>query len=162
MTTNTTLSNVSPTATRLGGQRSLRVGIVLLLATAGLSLPTSGCGSTTHQAPSSTPATARTGSLVARGRALYQTDGCAGCHSLSGTRLTGPSWKGLAGSQVKLSNGRTITADDAYLTKHITEPNALTVRGYPADVMAQAIETFGLKNKPADVRALVAFIDSLR
>lgn len=163
MTTNTTLSNASPTATRPGGQRSLRVGIVLLLATAGLSLLTSGCGSTTHQAPSSTPATARTGgSLVARGRALYQTDGCAGCHSLSGTRLAGPSWKGLAGSQVKLSNGRTITADDAYLTKHITEPNALTVHGYPAEVMAQAIETLDLKNKPAEVRALVAFIDSLR
>lgn len=152
MTTNTTLSNASPTVTRPGGQRSLRVGIVLLLATAGLSLLTSGCGSTTHQAPSSTPATAHTGgSLVARGRALYQTDGCAGCHSLSGTRLTGPSWKGLAGSQVKLSNGRTITADDAYLTKHITEPNALTVQGYPAEVMAQAIETLDLKNKPAEV-----------
>ncbi len=99
---------------------------------------------------------------MARGRALYQTDGCAGCHSLNGTRLTGPSWKGLAGSQVELSNGRTITADGAYLTKHITEPSALTVQGYPAEVMAQAIETLDLKNKPAEVRALVAFIDSLR
>lgn len=134
----------------------------MLLATGGLCLA-SGCGNTSHQAPSSTPTTASTGgSLAARGSALYQTDGCAGCHSLDGTRLTGPSWKGLAGSRVTLSSGRTVTADDAYLAKHITEPNVLTVQGYPADVMAQAIETLELKDRPTDVRALVAFIDSLR
>jgi cytochrome c oxidase subunit 2 len=76
--------------------------------------------------------------------------------------MTGPSWKGLAGSRVKLSNGRTIIADDAYLTRHIIEPNALTVEGYPGEVMAEAIEELNLKSKPADVRALVAFIDSLK
>ncbi len=96
------------------------------------------------------------------GRKLYEDDGCADCHSLNGTRMTGPSWKGLAGSQVKLSDGRTITADNAYLTRHIIEPNALTVQGYPGEVMAEAIEGLNLKSKPSDVRALVAFIDSLR
>jgi len=99
---------------------------------------------------------------VALGRRLYQDDGCAGCHSLNGTRMTGPSWKGLAVSRVKLSDGRTIIADNAYLTRHIVEPNALTVQGYPGEVMAEAIEELDLKRKPADVRALVAFIDSLR
>lgn len=161
MITNSTPPNRPPTTTRRN-PGSLRTGVIALLATAGLSLA-SGCGSTTRQAPSNTPTTVRPGgSLVARGRMLYQTDGCAGCHSLNGTRLTGPSWKGLAGSQVKLSSGRAVTADNAYLTKHIVEPNALTVQGYPADVMAQAIETLDLKSKPADVRALVAFIRSLR
>lgn len=159
MTTNTMTSNAHPTATRRG-LRSLRTAITLLLAISALSL-VSGCGNTAHHAPS-TPNASIDSSPVTRGRALYQTDGCAGCHSLNGTRLTGPSWKGLAGSRVKLSSGKTITADDAYLAKHITEPNALTVQGYPADVMAQAIETLDLKNRPADVRALVAFIDSLR
>jgi len=161
MITNAAPPNSPPTAGRRS-PRSLKAGVMALLATAGLSLA-SGCGRTTRQAPSSTPTTGRPGdSLVARGRTLYQTDGCAGCHSLDGTRLTGPSWKGLAGSQVKLSDGRTVTADNAYLTKHIIEPNALTVQGYPADVMAQAIETLDLKSKPADVRALVAFVNSLR
>lgn len=161
MTTNTTPPNAHPTTTRRGSH-ALRAGMVVLLAAGGLSLA-SGCGNVSHQAPNGTPTTASAGgSPMARGRALYQSDGCAGCHSLNGTRLTGPSWKGLAGSRVKLSSGRTVTANDGYLTEHITEPNALTVRGYPADVMAQAIETLGLKTKPADVRALVAFIDSLR
>lgn len=161
MTTNSRLSNAHTMAPRRG-LRSPRVVIVALLAAAVLSL-VSGCGNNYPRTLRSTPTTASTGGLsLARGRALYQVDGCAGCHSLNGTRLTGPSWKGLAGSQVKLSSGRTVTADDAYLAKHIAEPNALTVQGYPGQVMSQAIETLDLKDKPSDVRALVTFIDSLR
>ena len=120
-----------------------------------------GCANTQdHTKPTTSPNTST--SPVVLGRKLYEDDGCADCHSLNGTRMTGPSWKGLAGSQVKLSDGRTITADNAYLTRHIIEPNALTVQGYPGEVMAEAIEGLNLKSKPSDVRALVAFIDSLR
>ncbi len=96
------------------------------------------------------------------GRALYTADGCSGCHSLNGTRLSGPTWKGLAGSRVMLESGRTITATNAYLARHIVEPQAFTVRGYPGEIMAESIDELDLKQKPADVRALVAFIDSLR
>ncbi len=76
--------------------------------------------------------------------------------------MTGPSWLGLAGSKVKLSNGKTVTASAGYLATHITNPNAHTVRGYPAEVMAQATEALGLSHKPSDVRAIVAFIESLK
>ncbi len=76
--------------------------------------------------------------------------------------MTGPSWKGLAGSRVRLGDGRTLIANDAYLTRHIIDPNALTVQGYPGDVMAEATESLELTRKPFDVRALVAFIDSVR
>ncbi len=99
---------------------------------------------------------------VALGRALYATDGCSSCHSLDGARLTGPTWNGLAGSRVMLENGHTITATNAYLVKHIVEPNAFTVRGYTGQIMAESIEQLDLRRKPADVQALVAFIDSLR
>jgi cytochrome c oxidase subunit 2 len=81
---------------------------------------------------------------------------------LDGTRSVGPSWKRLAASRVKLASGKTVTADHAYLTKQITDPAAATVHGYPGEVMAQAIGELGLDHRPADVRALVAFIDSLR
>lgn len=150
----------------------------LTAALAGLALLACGCGgsSTTNgtsaNAPASTgtssPTTgaattgAKGGGLVAQGSRLYQTDGCSACHSLNGARIVGPTWKGLAGSTVHLANGRTVTADDAYLTKHIVEPNAMTVQGYPGEVMAEAIEPLDLKAHPADVKALVAFIDSLR
>ncbi len=101
------------------------------------------------------------GAPVVLGRALYTTDGCSSCHSLNGTRMTGPTWKGLAGGRVMLESGQTITATNSYLTRHIVEPDAFTVRGYTGQIMAESIEQLDLKRKPADVRALVAFIDSL-
>jgi len=77
-------------------------------------------------------------------------------------RLAGPSWKALAGSKVALSDGRTVTADGAYLSRHIVEPNAVTVRGYTPGITAQSIEGLDLRAHPQDVRALVAFIESQR
>ncbi|HXA54065.1 MAG TPA: cytochrome c [Solirubrobacteraceae bacterium] len=135
----------------------------LLLAAACL---LAGCGGGARSTPSAvfltTATTPHGGGLVARGAALYQEDGCSGCHTLNGTRAVGPSWKGLAGSTVTLASGRRVIADNAYLVKHIVDPDALTVRGYPAGVMAQAIEALHLRRHPSEVRALTAFIDSLR
>jgi len=121
-----------------------------------------GCGSASRPEATTPGVFPAQGSAVARGRDLYDADGCAGCHSLDGQRLNGPSWKGLAGSRVRLSDGRTVTADDAYLARHIVEPNAFTVQGYPGEVMAESVQSLDLKHKPADVAALVAFIDSVR
>src|SRR5579883_1602045 len=56
-------------------------------------------------APAPKPAPAAnvpvTPALVAQGKTLYAADGCSACHSLDGSRGAGPTWKGLAGSQVK-------------------------------------------------------------
>jgi cytochrome c2 len=98
--------------------------------------------------------------LVTRGRTLYSTKACSGCHSLSGTASVGPSLKGVAGSKVTLSNGQTITADDAYLRQSIANPDAQIVKGYRAGVMSAAVASFNLAGKPDEIRALVAFIKS--
>jgi hypothetical protein len=63
---------------------------------------------------------------------------------------------------VTLSDGRALAADNAYLARHIVEPNAFTVHGYAGEVMAESIQSLDLKHKPADVAALVAFIDAAR
>jgi mono/diheme cytochrome c family protein len=100
--------------------------------------------------------------LVARGKALYTSDSCSGCHSLNGTAGAGPSFKGLAGSTTTLDNGQTVTADDAYLERSIADPNAEIVKGFHAGLMAPAIASFDLAHKPDDIRALVAYIKSLK
>ncbi|HUA12871.1 MAG TPA: c-type cytochrome [Solirubrobacteraceae bacterium] len=138
-----------------------------LLAAAGAlaALAVTGCGASSPTVTSKVipTATAAQGKgIVGRGAKLYEEDGCEGCHSLNGTRMTGPSWKGLAGSTVHLANGRTLVASNAYLKDHILDPNAWTVKGYPGEVMAAAIEELHLAKHPQDVAALVAFIDSLR
>lgn len=149
---------------RLRSQSTLVSLATALTALAVLAGGCGGGGSTTSTGTSSGVSSAggHSTSPVARGRFLYGADACSDCHSLSGARLAGPTWKGLAGSEVKLANGRTVVADAAYLTKHIVEPNSLAVSGYPSTIMAQAIESFHLNQKPADVRALVGFIQSLK
>ena len=119
-----------------------------------------------HSAPRAiAPAgtTSTTGaSAVALGQQLFTADGCAGCHSLSGSKGVGPALNGLAGSTVALSDGSTITADDAYLARSITEPDAQIVQGSQKGVMPAAIASFDLTGKPQDVAALVAFIKAQR
>jgi cytochrome c2 len=125
--------------------------------------------SSTTVAPTTTTTTARSPSpgpvqgasaLVARGKSLFNTDSCAGCHSLSGATGVGPSLKGVAGSKVTLTNGQTITADDAYLEQSIANPDAQVVKGYTAGAMSAAIASYNLSTKPDDIRALVAFMKS--
>lgn len=112
--------------------------------------------------PSTAPSTtvAVTPALIAQGKQLYTSDGCSACHSLTGTPGAGPSFKGLAGSNVTLTTGQTVTADDAYLEQSITNPDAQVVKGYHPGIMAPAISGFGLGGKPDEIRALVAFIKS--
>lgn len=101
-----------------------------------------------------------TPALVARGKTLYTSDTCSGCHSLNGSPGAGPSFKGLAGGTTTLATGQTLTADDAYLERSITNPDAQVVKGYHAGIMGPAIAGHDLAAHPADVRALVAFIKS--
>jgi cytochrome c oxidase subunit II len=90
------------------------------------------------------------------GKALVAQNGCAGCHSIDGTKLTGPTWRGLFGSQVTLSDGSTVAADEAYLTQSIVDPNAKMVQGFAAGIMPK----FGLSD--AQVKAIVAYIETLK
>jgi cytochrome c oxidase subunit 2 len=101
-------------------------------------------------------------SLVATGQKLYNSQGCSACHTIDGSLNTGPTWKGLYLSRVHLTSGKTIVATAAYLQKHIVDPNAMTVADFPGDVMAEAISGDDLAHRPAEVRALVAYIESLK
>lgn len=105
---------------------------------------------------------AATPQLVARGKALFTADSCVGCHSLTGAAGAGPPLNGVAGSSVKLVGGQTVTADDAYLERAITDPDAEIVDRYHSGLMGPAIAGFGLDKKPDDLRALVAFLKSER
>jgi mono/diheme cytochrome c family protein len=117
---------------------------------------------TTTSKPATLPPVQVTAALVARGKALYTSGGCSACHSLSGAPGAGPSFKGLAGGTSTLTTGQTVTVDDAYLERSITDPDAQVVKGYHQGIMAPAVAGLGLSAKPDELRALVAFIKSLK
>jgi len=74
------------------------------------------------------------------GAGLYASLGCQGCHSLDGSKSTGPTFKGLYGSQVQLTNGKTVTADEKYLLDSIIDPDLDIVKGYQPGVMTSVIK----------------------
>ncbi len=122
----------------------------------------SGCGGGSGSStPTASPrSTATSGGAAAQGEALYASKGCKSCHTIDGSAGAGPTWKGLAGSQVKLADGSTATADDAYLTAAIEDPDKQIVEGYKAGVMSASIPRGSVSE--ADAKALVGYIDSLK
>ena len=65
-----------------------------------------------------------------RGKLHYQNKACIGCHSLDGTAVVGPTFKGLYGREEELLDGAKIVADDAYIKESILNSQAKIVKGY--------------------------------
>jgi cytochrome c oxidase subunit II len=99
-----------------------------------------------------------------RGAKWSKQFGCASCHSIDGSKIVGPTWKGLYGHEVQLSDGSTVTADDAYIKNSILNPNSQIVNGFPSGVMpAQFIDP--VTKKPISdqqIADLIAYIQSLK
>ncbi len=98
--------------------------------------------------------------LASRGKELYQSKGCAGCHSTDGSTLVGPSWKGMYGSKVTVTTGgkqREVVAGDDYIRRSEMEPNADIVAGFPPVMPPQK----GVLSED-DVKALIEYIKTLK
>ena len=65
---------------------------------------------------------------------LLEAKDCLTCHSIDGSEGIGPTLKGIYNRPTKLTNGSTVTADDAYLRESIVKPSFKVVAGYD-DVM---------------------------
>lgn len=63
--------------------------------------------------------------------------GCIACHTTDGAAGVGPTWQGLYLRQEQLTDGTTITADDAYITTSIHDPNVQVVAGFNPNIMPQ-------------------------
>lgn len=128
----------------------------------GLSFPrakpipvTAQLGSATAAGLSTAPA--RQPSGIALGETLAKDNGCTACHASTREKLVGPGWAGLSGSTVKLANGSSVIADDAYLTEKILKPDAKVVAGYEAGVMPSFAEILDADQ----IAAIVGYIHSL-
>lgn len=131
---------------------TLRHSLAVALAAVALAVGVVACSGDDGGVENFPEATSEAG---ARGREIVLRSGCVACHSTDGSKTSGPGWTGLAGSQVELTDGRTVVADDAYLAKAITQPKAEIRVGY-APVMPEY-----LRLTDADVADLIAYIREL-
>ena len=70
-----------------------------------------------------------TGSLADRGARLFDDLACGNCHKADGSGRC-PTLVGVFGSNVKLTGGGTVRADEAYIRESILNPAAKVVEGY--------------------------------
>jgi cytochrome c oxidase subunit 2 len=83
-------------------------------------------------------AVADSDSPTATGKRIMQNIGCFACHSLDGTKLVGPSFKGIWGAEHTVVTGketRKVTVDEDYITRSIYDPNADVVEGFMKGLM---------------------------
>ena len=127
-----------------------------------LDLRAAGFGALDWRASARRAATAATSTAVTtsagQGARIVQRSGCLACHSVDGTTAgkTGPTLKGLYGSQVRLVGKPAVRADDAYITRSIVEPAADVVQGHEP-----GMPSFKGVLSDAEIRSVVMYIRSL-
>jgi cytochrome c oxidase subunit 2 len=94
---------------------------------------------------------------VERGQKIYKEKLCITCHSLDGSKVVGPTFKGVYGRAEKMQGGAAITVDDAYLKESIYEPAAKIVEGYPP-----AMPPFKGMLSDADVADVIEFLKTVK
>ena len=92
---------------------------------------------------------------ASRGQQLYETSGCKACHSIDGSPLIGPTWRGLFGSTVELADGSFVEADEAYLTQSILDPNSQIVADFQPGMPQLPLTELQVKD-------VIEFIKTLR
>jgi cytochrome c oxidase subunit 2 len=94
-------------------------------------------------------------SMAQAGERLFSQLGCITCHVANGTGRC-PVLQGLYNQPVKLNDGRTVIADDAYIRESILDPGAKIVAGYQ-----NIMPTFLGQVSKEQILQLMAYIKSL-
>lgn len=100
---------------------------------------------------------------ITHGMQLWQSM-CKICHTVDGTKNTGPTWAQATvdgvqygyGYDVQLSDGTTHPRDDNYYRQSILDPNSQVVNGYTA-----AMPSFGAQLSEEDIDHIIAYIKTL-
>jgi cytochrome c oxidase subunit 2 len=94
-------------------------------------------------------------SLAQNGERLFASLSCAACHNAR-PDARGPSLANVYGSQQRLTNGQTVTADDAFLRQAILNPSQHVTQGY-----APIMPTYQGQISEEGIIALVEYIKQL-
>ena len=97
---------------------------------------------------------------ASQGLAIMKNQGCIACHSTDGSKIVGPTFLNLFGTQqVVISGGAevTITADEAYIKQRILDPSYQVVKGYPKGIM----QSYKGKVSDEDISKIIEYLKSL-
>lgn len=95
------------------------------------------------------------------GLTLLKKNACLSCHTQDGTRLVGPSFKGIMGiKETVLVNGKEqeIVVDRDYLIQSIKEPNAAIVKSYQGGLMTPYANVL----TDEEINTIIDYIETLK
>jgi cytochrome c oxidase subunit 2 len=96
----------------------------------------------------------------AEGLAIMKIQGCLACHSSDGSKIVGPTYLNLFGSQqVVIRDGIEVkvTVDEAYIKQMILDPASQAVKGYPKGLM----QSYKGKITDTDLAKIIEYLKSL-
>lgn len=91
------------------------------------------------------------------GKLIYEARGCNACHSLTGERGQGPSWKGIFGAQHAMTDGSQQLVNENYIRESILEPQKHIVAGYEG-----IMPTYQGLLRDREIQGIVEFIKTLK
>lgn len=91
------------------------------------------------------------------GQMLYQVRGCKQCHSVDGSAGTGPTFRALWGSRVRLATGESVSVDENYVRQSIVDPQSQVVAGFEP-----VMPTYQGRLKDDEISAVIAYLETLR
>ncbi len=101
----------------------------------------------------------RTPAKESPGLVLLRQKGCLACHSLDGSKIVGPTFKGLYGRKVQvLTEKGEITEEvtDDYIKRSILDPNSEVVKGFNKGLM----QSYKSLLTDEDINTIIAFLKS--
>ena len=112
---------------------------------------------TDYEAWEKAQASAGSATPVEKGEKLFKTQACFTCHSTDGTKIVGPTFKGIYGRDEKMQGGGTIKVDDAYIHESIVNPLAKIVDGYPP-----AMPSYQGRIKEEEISDIIEYLKTLK
>lgn len=106
-------------------------------------------------------ATANIDAPGATGKRIMQNIGCFACHTVDGTKLVGPSFKGIWGAEHSVVTGketRKVTVDEEYIKRSIYDPNADVVEGFTKGLMV----SYQSQLSDNDVASIIEYLKTVK
>jgi len=91
--------------------------------------------------------------LAELGATLYESRGCATCHTIDGSVGQGPSFAGIFGETHQMADGSSVVVDENYLRQSILDPQSQIRAGYQG-----IMPTFQGLLRDREISALIEFI----
>ncbi len=97
----------------------------------------------------------------ANGKQIMKNIGCFACHSVDGSKLVGPSFKGVYGHTATVITGgseREVEVNDEYIKKSIYDPNSDVVKGFTKGLM----QPYTGQLKDDDIALIIEYLKTLK